>query len=75
MTSTIASASATRCSSASSAVLSTVRFVSFLAPEMLEVYEEMVRYVGRCLGVTATLAVGTRSYDVFAEHEADFGFI
>jgi hypothetical protein len=54
---------------------STLRFISFLAPEMFDVYEEMVRYVGRFLGVTATLAVGTHSYDVFAEREADAGFI
>jgi hypothetical protein len=54
---------------------STLRFISFLAPEMFDVYEEMVRYVGRLLGVTATLAVGIHSYEVFAEREADIGFI
>jgi hypothetical protein len=52
-----------------------LRFVTFLAPEMLGVYEEIVGYVGRQLGTGATFVVGTHDYDVFARGEADFGFI
>jgi hypothetical protein len=52
-----------------------LRFVTFLAPEMFDVYQEMVGYVGRVLGVRTELFVGAHSYDVFRQDEADFGFI
>jgi hypothetical protein len=42
---------------------------------MLNVYEEMVAYVGRALDVPTELFVGSHAYDVFAKGEADFGFI
>lgn len=53
----------------------TLRFVTFLAPEMLNVYREMVDYVGRVMDVPVELTVGSHVYDVFAQDEADFGFI
>jgi hypothetical protein len=53
----------------------TLRFVTFLAPNIQPVYEAMAAYVGRTLGMPATLTVGTHDYDVFARGEADFGFI
>jgi hypothetical protein len=49
--------------------------MTFLAPEMFGVYEEIVEYVGRALGTEATLAVGAHDYDVFARGDAEFGFI
>lgn len=52
-----------------------LRFITFLAPEMFGVYEEIARYVGRELGIKSSLTVGEHEYDVFARGEADFGFI
>ncbi|MBI5232048.1 MAG: hypothetical protein HY876_07790 [Coriobacteriales bacterium] len=52
-----------------------LRFVTFLSPEMCEVYDALVRYVGKVLERSAVLCVGTHDYDVFAKGEADFGFI
>jgi hypothetical protein len=52
-----------------------LRFVTFLAPEMFGVYEEIVAWVGHELGTETTLTVGTHDYDVFARGDADFGFI
>lgn len=42
---------------------------------MLDVYKEMVRYVGDRLQRPTSLQVGSHSYDVFARGDADFGFI
>ena len=52
-----------------------LRFMTFLAPEMFDVYEEIVAYVGRELGMATTLDVGVHEYDAFARGDADFGFI
>jgi hypothetical protein len=52
-----------------------LRFVTFLAPEMQEVYADMVTYVGDRLGAGVSVQVGAHDYDVFARGEADFGFI
>ncbi|HKT37798.1 MAG TPA: PhnD/SsuA/transferrin family substrate-binding protein, partial [Ktedonobacterales bacterium] len=51
-----------------------IRFATFLAPNMLPVYEAVAAYVGRCLGVPTELAAGER-FSVFADGEADVGFI
>lgn len=55
--------------------MKTLRFVTFLAPEMYAVYEAMAEHVGGALGVPATLSIGAHRYDIFARGEADFGFI
>ena len=52
-----------------------LRFMTFLAPEMFDVYEEIIAYVGRELGMGTTLTVGAHEYDVFASGDAEFGFI
>ncbi len=52
-----------------------LRFMTFLAPEMFSVYEEIVAYVGRALDVPTTLAIGAHEYDVFARGDGDFGFL
>lgn len=49
--------------------------MTFLAPEMFSVYEEIVAYVGRALDVPTTLAIGAHEYDVFARGDGDFGFL
>jgi hypothetical protein len=51
-----------------------VRFATFLAPDMYDVYEAIAAYVARALGRNAILHVG-RSFDEFEMGEADFGFI
>jgi hypothetical protein len=51
-----------------------LRFATFLAPDMYEVYDAIAAYVGRSLGRGATLHVG-RSFDEFARGEADVGFV
>lgn len=53
----------------------TLRFATFLAPEMLDVYERMAAYVGEALETCTAVFVGGHSYDVFAAGEAEFGFI
>lgn len=55
--------------------METLRFKTFLAPNMQPVYEAAVDYVGRALGIPAELTVGSHDYDVWARDEADFGFI
>jgi hypothetical protein len=53
----------------------TLRFATFLAPEMHVVYAGIVARVGEALGRPATLFVGSHDYDVFERGQADFGFI
>jgi phosphonate transport system substrate-binding protein len=52
----------------------TLRFATFLAPNMYPVYEFVTRYVGQKLGRRTELIVGS-SFDQFAAGEADVGFI
>ena len=52
----------------------TLRVGTFLAPNMLPVYEFIVAHIGRELGSRAELIVGT-SFDQFATGEIDAGFI
>ncbi len=51
-----------------------LRFATFLAPNMLPVYERIVAYLGRRLGCAATLAEGS-SFAAFERGEIDAGFI
>ena len=51
-----------------------LRFVTFLAPNMIRVYRFVADYVGRKLGVRTELTVGS-SFGQFAAGEADVGFI
>ena len=51
-----------------------IRFVTFLAPNMIRVYRFVADYVGRKLGVRTELTVGS-SFGQFATGEADVGFI
>ncbi|WIG60929.1 MAG: hypothetical protein OJF49_003677 [Ktedonobacterales bacterium] len=51
-----------------------IRFATFLAPNMLPVYEAVAAYVSRCLGMPTELAPGER-FSAFAAGEADVGFI
>lgn len=53
----------------------TLRFATFLAPEMHEVYAAIAGHVGRALRRPVTLFVGGHHYDVFARGDAEFGFI
>jgi hypothetical protein len=52
----------------------TLRFGTYLAPNMLPVYRFVADYVGGKLGRETSLVVGT-SFEQFAEGEVDFGFI
>ena len=54
--------------------MTTLRFATFLAPNMFPVYQFIVRRVARRLGVTAELAVG-ESFGEFAAGQADAGFL
>jgi phosphonate transport system substrate-binding protein len=51
-----------------------LRFATFLAPNMLSVYEFIVDALGRALNRDTELVVGT-SFDQFANGEIDAGFI
>lgn len=51
-----------------------LRFVTFLAPNMLPVYRFVADYVGQQLGCRTELSVGS-SYEPFAAGQADVGFI
>jgi phosphonate transport system substrate-binding protein len=51
-----------------------LRFVTFLAPNMLGVYLFVADYVGQKIGVRTELIVGS-SFDEFAAGEADIGFV
>jgi hypothetical protein len=51
-----------------------VRFVTFLAPNMFDVYRSVADHVGEKLGCRTDLSVGY-SFDQFASGGADFGFI
>ncbi len=51
-----------------------LRFATFLAPNMLPVYEFIAAYVGEKLGQKTELIVGS-SFDQFAAGQADVGFI
>jgi phosphonate transport system substrate-binding protein len=51
-----------------------LRFATFLAPNMLPVYEFVADFIGRELGGGAELVVG-ESFDQFANGEIDAGFI
>lgn len=52
----------------------TIRFATFLAPGVFNVYSAITDYVGRGLGVPTELVVG-RSFDQFERGEIDAGFI
>lgn len=60
--------------SASSAGSQILRFATFLAPNMLPVYERIAGYIKRRLGYEATLVAGT-SFSAFERSEIDVGFI
>jgi phosphonate transport system substrate-binding protein len=51
-----------------------IQFATFLAPNMLPVYQFIAEYVGQRLGCPVELAIG-ESFDTFARGEADVGFI
>ncbi len=51
-----------------------LRFATFLAPNMLPVYQFIAAYVGQMLGQKTELIVGS-SFDQFAAGQADVGFI
>jgi phosphonate transport system substrate-binding protein len=51
-----------------------LRFVTFLAPNMLPVYRFLADYVGEKLGCRTNLIIGA-SFDQFESGEADLGFI
>ena len=51
-----------------------IRFATFLAPNMLPVYQFIAAYVAEKLGQPTELFVGT-SFDQFAAGQADVGFI
>jgi phosphonate transport system substrate-binding protein len=51
-----------------------LRFATFLAPNMLPVYEFVADYVGKELGCEVELTVGS-SFDQFEAGQADIGFI
>ena len=52
----------------------TLRFATFLAPNVLPVYQSVADSVGRQLGFQTELAVGS-SFDQFARGEIDAGFV
>src|ERR1700682_2722931 len=52
----------------------TLRFATFLAPNMKPVYQYIADYVGQKLDYPTTLIVDT-SFDQFALGQADVGFI
>ena len=52
----------------------TIRFATYLAPNMHHVYARIVSYVGRRTGLPTTLVVGT-SFAAFERGEIDAGFI
>ena len=52
----------------------TLRFATFLAPNMLPVYEFIAEHIGRHLNCRTTLMVGT-AFDQFGSGEIDAGFI
>jgi phosphonate transport system substrate-binding protein len=51
-----------------------IRFATFLAPNMIDVYRYVADYVGKEVGARTELIVGS-SFDQFAAGEADVGFI
>jgi len=51
-----------------------LRFATFLAPNMLPVYEFITAYLGEKLGCSTELIVGS-SFDQFQDGQADIGFI
>jgi phosphonate transport system substrate-binding protein len=53
---------------------STLRFGTFLAPNVYPAYEFIANYVGRALGVSSEIVVG-ESFDQFEEGDLDVGFI
>ena len=52
----------------------TLRFATYLAPNMRPVYQFIADYVGEKLGRDTSLVVGT-SFEQFADGEVDLGFI
>ena len=52
----------------------TLRFATFLAPNMWPVYQFIADTVGEKLGCRTELAVG-KSFDEFETGQADIGFI
>lgn len=52
----------------------TLRFGTFLAPNVYPAYEYIANYIGRALGVSSELVVG-ESFDQFEEGDLDVGFI
>lgn len=53
----------------------TLRFATFLAPQMFDVYTSIAEKIGAALNQPTTTFVGGHHYDVFARGDADFGFI
>lgn len=54
--------------------MQTLRFATYLAPNLYETYEYIARYVGEKVCLAAVLTVG-HSFDEFAEGQVDVGFI
>ncbi|HEX9069676.1 MAG TPA: hypothetical protein VF807_12970, partial [Ktedonobacterales bacterium] len=52
----------------------TIRFATYLAPNMHPVYERVVAYAGQRLGIRAELVTG-KSFEDFASGDCDAGFI
>ena len=52
----------------------TLRFATYLAPNMWPVYQSIADSVGLQLGRDTSLVVGT-SFEQFAAGDVDFGFI
>lgn len=54
--------------------MNTLRFATYLAPNMWPVYAAVTAYVGKRLGAPVELTVGA-SFDAFAQGQTDVGFI
>jgi hypothetical protein len=52
----------------------TLRFATFLAPNLLPFYEFLAHHAGRRLGLPTELTVGT-SYDQLDDQEVDVAFV
>src|SRR5215471_8633748 len=52
----------------------TIRFATYLSPNIYTTYEHITRYVGEKVGCTTTLTVG-QSFEEFAAGQVDIGFI
>ena len=52
----------------------TLRFATFLAPNVYPLYQFMAQYVGEKLGLSTEIRVGL-SFDQFSHREVDVGLI